>query len=250
MSLLLGTSAILGLLASRFLLPLLQSSYDARRVLVQRQAERLAGLLDLLRHLRAGAMYGSADGGVSDGDENVSGKAKGADVQQTDGRLPPTTSPIAAERDGQRDADQTNPSSSLLPAHSDQDLPFGTAPYEPLPLAPLIQLSTSLRALSAALSATATTRTSLLSTLEGYTSQLHRDIYLRPTPGSLAGGGTGRWGSVGLGSLGANLAKESGRDPGSKGGLSGVGEEWDAVRKEVRAVKGLLLSRRGFSVTA
>lgn len=46
---------------------------------------------------------------------------------------------------------------------------------------------------------------------------------------------------VGMGSLSANLSKESGGR-----GAVGMGvqdEEWDGVRKEIRAIKGLLLNR-------
>jgi len=73
---------------------------------------------------------------------------------------------------------------------------------------------------------------------------------------------------VGLGTLGTNLALEGGArssalgpaaaagagddgigsGAGAKGKGSGTnGEEWDMVRKEVRAIKGMLLNRRNFS---
>lgn len=58
-----------------------------------------------------------------------------------------------------------------------------------------------------------------------------------------------------MNTLSANLAKAGGKSSwgaydqsnGEEEGSVGVkGEEWDAVRKEVRAIKGMLLSRRNF----
>jgi hypothetical protein len=92
---------------------------------------------------------------------------------------------------------------------------------------------------------TSTTRTSLLSTLEAYTSALHRQMW-NPTPSD-------RWGGVGLNSLDRHLGAAGAGAGGKKAGayeFEGVidrREEWDAVRKEVRAVKGMLLGRRTFA---
>jgi hypothetical protein len=58
-----------------------------------------------------------------------------------------------------------------------------------------------------------------------------------------------------MNTLSANLAKAGGKsswgafDQSAGEGEENVGvkgEEWDAVRKEVRAIKGMLLSRRNF----
>lgn len=114
-----------------------------------------------------------------------------------------------------------------------------------LPLDTVSSLSTSLANLVTAFTSTSTTRTSLLSTLESYTSHLHRQLYLRATPGS---GGM----RYGMNTLSANLAKAGGgkawgafeQDDDQPTGVKG--EEWDSVRKEVRAIKGMLLSRRNF----
>lgn len=47
---------------------------------------------------------------------------------------------------------------------------------------------------------------------------------------------------MGMGSLGQNLKQAGGGQGGEKVGLVG-GEGWDEVRREIRAIKGLLLSR-------
>lgn len=121
-----------------------------------------------------------------------------------------------------------------------------------LPISPFSTLSTSLSNLVSALMSTSTTRTSLLSTLESYTSTLHRQVYIRSQP--LAN-------RYGLGTLSANLARAGGgqakawpydrngdEEKDQDIGEMGVkGEEWDAVRKEVRTIKGMLLSRRNFA---
>jgi len=57
---------------------------------------------------------------------------------------------------------------------------------------------------------------------------------------------------ISMNSLGESLRSEGGGGGGGSGGGlsnggSGGGEEWDAVRKEVRAIKGLLLNRRSFA---
>lgn len=114
-----------------------------------------------------------------------------------------------------------------------------------LPLDTVSSLSTSLANLVTAFTSTSTTRTSLLSTLESYTSHLHRQLYLRSTPGSVGM-------RYGMNTLSANLAKAGGgkawgafeQDGDQPTGVKG--EEWDSVRKEVRAIKGMLLSRRNF----
>jgi hypothetical protein len=58
-----------------------------------------------------------------------------------------------------------------------------------------------------------------------------------------------------MNSLSANLAREGGGAvlggggtyEGSAPGIEARGEEWDAVRREIRAIKGMLLNRRNFT---
>ena len=137
-----------------------------------------------------------------------------------------------------------------------------TASATPLhPLSALSNLSTSLQSLSLYLNSTTTTRTSLLSTLESYTSSLHRSIYIRPSTRPWSGVG----GAVGLNTSSQNLkaagsvnfdhrngrdARDEGGELDALGGIEGRVEEWDAVRKEIRAIKGLLLGRRNFQPTS
>lgn len=127
-----------------------------------------------------------------------------------------------------------------------------------IPINPLASLTSTVRDLTSTLDSTSTTRTSLLSTLESYTSTLHREVFLRSDRFGSSGGYSGGYS---MSTLSANLAKAggggtSGRNRAQQGaeagdgGLSGVGvksEEWDAVRKEVRGIKGILLNRRNFA---
>lgn len=163
----------------------------------------------------------------------------------------------------------------------------GTPTLPPLlPLSALFTLISTLRALSHTRANTSTTRTSLLSTIEAYTASLHRQLW-NPTPGhstfGLKSGGVGL-GSLdrqlaleGKGA-GAGAGKSKGKGAGEGHGdgdrydaagwnafemqqqqsraNKGQGQfedvmdrtdEWDAVRREVRGVKGLLLGRRTFA---
>lgn len=207
-----------------FILPLLHSSFSARRALVDQQKDRWAALVHGLREVKAGRLY-----------ESPPAAKRALELESTDG-------------ESQSEAEEAR-----LTHHVDdppQDQGSGL-----IPLSPVSSLSTSLATLVSALMSTSTTRTSLLSTLESYTSTLHRQVYIRSQP--LASQ------RYGLGTLSANLARAGGgksnrwpydadqsADHADGGGLDSVGvrsEEWDAVRKEVRAIKGMLLSRRNFA---
>jgi hypothetical protein len=227
LSLVLGSSAVVAGIWSAFILPLLHASFSARRALVDQQKDRWTGLVAGLREVRAKSIYPPATEEApvpsplkeSKGQEEnlalekVGEEARLIEEESTDGEDTPTPNPKAIER----------------------ILPLGT----------VSSLSTSLANLVTAFTSTSTTRTSLLSTLESYTSHLHRQLYLRSTPGS---GGM----RYGMNTLSANLAKAGGgkawgafeQDDAEAVGVKG--EEWDAVRKEVRAIKGMLLSRRNF----
>ena len=194
---------------------------------MDQQKDRWTGLVAGLREVRARSIYPPPSEEVSvpsllketNGDEEKLALAKLGDEarlieeESTDGEETPTPNPQAIERI--------------------------------LPLDTVSSLSTSLANLVTAFTSTSTTRTSLLSILESYTSHLHRQLYLRSTPGS---GGM----RYGMNTLSANLAKAGGgkawgafeQDGDQPTGVKG--EEWDSVRKEVRAIKGMLLSRRNF----
>jgi hypothetical protein len=222
----LGSSAVVAGIWSAFILPLLHASFSARRALVDQQKDRWTGLVAGLREVRARSIYPPATEDVpvatplkeskvedSLALEKVGDEARLIEEESTDGEDTPNLNPKAIERI--------------------------------LPLDTVSSLSTSLTNLVTAFTSTSTTRTSLLSTLESYTSHLHRQLYLRSAPGS---GGM----RYGMNTLSANLAKAGGgkawgafeQDDAEAVGVKG--EEWDAVRKEVRAIKGMLLSRRNF----
>jgi hypothetical protein len=229
LSLVLGSSAVVAGIWSAFILPLLHASFSARRALVDQQKDRWAGLVAGLKEVRARSIYPPATEEASvpssvlesKGDEEklaldkLGEEARLIEEESTDGEDTSTPNTAAIERI--------------------------------LPLNTISSLSISLANLVTAFTSTSTTRTSLLSTLESYTSHLHRQLYLRSTPGS---GGM----RYGMNTLSANLAKAGGgkawgafEQEGEQ--TTGVkGEEWDAVRKEVRAIKGMLLSRRNFVV--
>jgi hypothetical protein len=149
--------------------------------------------------------------------------------------------------------------------HHEEDTSMGTS-ESLIPITKISSLSTSLSNLLSAFNSTSTTRTSLLSTVESYSSYLHRQVYRRSQPFSTASSAGINKSGYSLGTLSANLAKAGGstssnqRRPFDIYGqledgddqevrLEDMGvksEEWDAVRKEVRAIKGMLLSRRNF----
>ena len=168
---------------------------------MEQQSDRFLGLIERLRVLRANRLYPALKGPQGDSDTSAVEASEKSMLEE-----------IPSSRSSSSDSSR---------ASGDGRLPD------------LTHLTSSLRSLHVALTSTSTTRTSLLSTLESYTSHLHREIYLR--------GPSSNNGHVGLGTLGANLRSESGEG-------AGRGEEWDKVRKEVRAIKGMLLGRRNFPV--
>lgn len=130
-----------------------------------------------------------------------------------------------------------------------------TQESEPL-LPDLTTLIDGLKSLSSTRSNTSTTRTSLLSTIESYTSALHRHLW-NPRPGAGFGGGGGGTG-YGLSTMDQSLRNEGGSATGKSGvykdgweseGLGDRSEEWDKVRKEVRGIKGMLLGRRNIGLS-
>ena len=201
LSIVIGTGAVLGLVWGKIVLPMLHATFSARRALTEVQVKRWERLLLLLKSISSTPIYGLSTP-LNDSTEET----KLAELEETD-ELETTST-----------------------AETDTTTPPTSRPTTLLPLEPTAQLTTALRALGLALQATQTTRTSLLSTLESYTSTLHRSVFLRSNP-----------------SLGSNFAfGPTGREREKMEGEA-RGEEWDAVRKEVRAIKGLLLGRRSFA---
>ena len=185
LSLLVGASSLAAMFFSTFLLPLLHSSYAARHAIVEGQLPHFQTLVDRLRGLRANQLYPLPI-------------------------MPPSNTPEVPTPEEQRVLFEEVPSS--MASRSTSPAP-PSLPVSPLSSEAVTTLRSALVDLSTAMDATATTRTSLLSTLEGYTSHLHRELYVPRD-----------------------------RD------TNGPGEEWNAIRKEVRAMKGVLLNRRNLGV--
>jgi hypothetical protein len=90
--------------------------------------------------------------------------------------------------------------------------------------------------------ATSTTRTSLLSTVSAFTSQLNSQAFQFATRSR----GVGAYGSsVGLDTLSQNLGKAGAKVGEGSDGLKEEGEQVsvDDIKKEIRGLKGLLLTR-------
>lgn len=207
LSIVVGTSSAGAALWSLLLLPLLHATFSARKSLVEGQMQPMVTLLEKVIGLRAKLSHFSS----LQSDKGVEGECVEADL--------PTVTPI---REIESFAASTG---------SRTDSGMSTAIFPSLGLRALSQ---SIHNLTAMLDATSTTRISLISTLESYTSHVHRQLFLAKPPGY-----TNDRFAVGLGTLSENLKKEGEHEK--------KGEEWDAVRKEVRAVKGLLLNRRAFT---
>ncbi|WVR00307.1 hypothetical protein IAU59_007450 [Kwoniella sp. CBS 9459] len=260
LSVVLGVSASIAGIWSYFILPLLHSSFSARKALLDQQVPRYNKLLDGLRRLRSNKLYGPPRVEQSPMDE---GKDKKKDLtghkgQENEGPRPQMRRE-ASLKEITSSASISSSSSAAHPHHNSDEAIEHPAPREPVvPLSSLRTLSTNLNNLTSALDNTSTTRTSLISTLESYTSHLHHQMFVSRAPGSMGsshaygGGGSGFGGySIG-GTLGMNLKQASGgagveSGGGDAGAAGGNGEDWDSVRKEIRAIKGLLLNRRAFA---
>lgn len=222
-------------------------------------------LVEGLKEVRGRGMFPSPsilDGDMRSGDGEAEGVERGDEkalVSHRDDDRPAAEAMISSIT-----SDFSLTQSTLLPGSLESE---PEVPTPLIPVQPLAALTASLRELTSSLDSTSTTRTSLLSTLESYTSHLHREVFLRSDRFANSGGFSGGYS---MSTLSANLAKAGGKagrragassrgggdddDNGDskrgQGGLSQTGvksEEWDAVRKEVRGIKGILLNRRNFA---
>ncbi|TXT07413.1 hypothetical protein VHUM_03133 [Vanrija humicola] len=241
----LGGGALVAGLWSTFLLPLLHATFSARTALSIPQKERWRSLLESLGKIRALGIYRRP---------RVADEEDAKDAQGTELALVRTRSSQKSEGSTPKDkeAAKAPPSVTAVTVTSEDEDTRTPPSLHADPSA----LSASLRDLAASLDATNTTRTSLISTLESYTSGLHRELFVaRGLNNSAWGGGSayGGTGRVGLGTLSANLAQasnSSGAGESTLGLPAAKSQEWDSVRREVRAIKGLLLNRRNFAVPA
>lgn len=206
-SIIVGASSAVAALWSLILLPLLHASFSARKSLVEGQIQPMGTLLEGVVGLQAKLFHFSS-----------LQRDKGVEEESVEADL----STVTAIKEIESYAASTS-------SKTDSDMPTAIFPF-----LGLRSLSQSIHNLTTVLDATSTTRISLISTLESYTSHIHRQLFLAKSPGYTSDRFT-----VGLGTLSDNLKKEGEHEK--------KGEEWDAVRKEVRAVKGLLLNRRAFA---
>ncbi|WVQ74968.1 hypothetical protein IAR50_004576 [Cryptococcus sp. DSM 104548] len=220
LAIVLGVSSAGSAIWSLFILPLLHASFSARRVLVDQQRDRANHMVQALTRLRSLSMYGQPY-------PTTAALKRGEEEQHVDACPEERTSDASL----QEIHSSATSESSLIPDSPPPSLAI-------LPLANLSVLSSSLNRLTSSLDSTSTTRTSLISHLESYTSHLHRQLFAARPVGSK---GFGSY-AVGMGSLDAHLRNE--------GEVESQGEEWDAVRKDIRAIKGMLLNRRTFQSTA
>lgn len=249
-SLVLGGGAVIAGLWSIFLLPLLHATYSARNALALPQSERWAQLVAKLKGIRELAIFPVrsedetralvrahkaelASHASQAGDDEAEGEA--GDKEKAEGEPDhPERKMLTGPEDSPKSASISLAEESVAPPPTTSQLHA-----DPSVLGP------TLRELASAMEATATTRTSLLSTLEGYTSGLHRELFL--SRGASSTPWSKSTSSVGLGTLSANLAKAGGNSDSPLGLPAAKSEEWDAVRREVRAIKGILLNRRNFA---
>lgn len=254
-SLVLGGGAVIAGLWSVFLLPLLHATYSARNALALPQSERWGQLVEKLKGIRELAIFPVR----SEDETRALVRAHKAELasqasqagEDEEGAAEKKDGEGGEEKDGEKDErkmltapDDSPKSASISLAETAEESAAPPPTTSQLHADPSV-LGPALRELASSMEATATTRTSLLSTLEGYTSGLHRELFLsRGAGGSPWSKGTS---SVGLGTLSANLAKAGGNTDSPLGLPAAKSEEWDAVRREVRAIKGILLNRRNFA---
>ncbi|TYJ53412.1 hypothetical protein B9479_005959 [Cryptococcus floricola] len=213
LAIVLGVSSAGSAIWSLFILPLLHASFSARKALVDQQNDRAINIARALSRIRSLSIYGQPSPADT--------PAEGGEEKQADGPLENTSDASLQEIHSSAASE-----SSLTPDSG------GTPGQAVFPLSNLSTLSSSLSRLTSALESTSTTRTSLISNLESYSSHLHRQLFAARPVGSKGFGGY----AVGMGSLDAHLRNE--------GEAESRGEEWDAVRKDIRAIKGMLLNRR------
>lgn len=283
-SILLGTGASIALIWSAFILPLMHASFSARRALVEQQSEKVSRLLDRVRKITDLKMYAGVRNKISDNgirDQEDNGGMQVPRVQQDEKSLMKMKDKVERERAEAmiREISHSTTLSSSPPSTTTQtailSVPSSSSDQSLLP--DLDPLKATLKELSITRSNTSTTRTSLISTLDSYTSSLHHQLF-NPRPGhshypqsawsnsqssnawTRSSAAASGYGGYGLNTLDDSLRKEgvnvdggslkSGRNDGNA--VEGVMDrscEYDNVRKEIRGIKGMLLGRRSLGLT-
>lgn len=221
----------------RLVLPLLWSTFSARQAVTDQTLFGFREIIAGLRTIRSRRFYKHQPVKLErhhhDGQQQLLllGKDKSA-APPADEQPPPKMmgeslliedmSVIDPEHEDVEENELDDPSEPKTPLylHSDLDI-----------LPPLLDT------LRLNLAATSTTRTSLLSTLTAYTSQLNTQSFTSWHGASYPGLSS----RVGLKSLDENLAKETWN--GKEMVLGRPAPEFEELRKEVRGLKGVLLSR-------
>lgn len=240
----------------KFLLPLLYSTFSARKAITEQQLHAVQAITSKLKSIRANKkIYRQTPTPVRDAARVVSGDSSlrpaGAD-QKPDQEDAGSHSSL---KEGGKLAESLlieelteddSPANRQLVPHAKQStderpvaLSFLVTPDTKHPSKMTI-LAEKLDELELCMDATSTTRTSLLSTVSAFTSQLNSQAFQFATR---TRGGYGS--SVGLSSLDQNLAKAGAKVDGP--GAGGKEEEGavsvEDIKKEIRGLKGLLLSR-------
>ncbi|WWC91527.1 uncharacterized protein L201_006473 [Kwoniella dendrophila CBS 6074] len=253
-SIFLGLSASIAGIWSIFILPLLHSTFSARNAILNQQTERVKSLVEGLSKLKKLKMYSSIklpDSSNNNNNINIGTKEEKIDEKQhehehenehehEEANLKEISDSISSLKSNSNS--DFNSSKKQIQTSSSNNNGEEEEEFNSIPISQLDILSSKLNLLSTAINSTSTTRTSLISTLESYTSNIHRQLFIsRPQQGGFTNY------SIGMNSLSNHLNQPQNNDIHNYG-LGGVKpEQWDQTRKEIRAIKGLLLNRRQFA---
>ncbi|GHJ88555.1 hypothetical protein NliqN6_4957 [Naganishia liquefaciens] len=240
----LGFGAIFAGVWSKFLLPLLYSSFSARKAVTEQQLHAFRTIVTKLRRIRSNErIYGPIALIANQSDIGAEIHVR-SDVDRSD-TASQSSLPVAKLSDSLLIEEVPEDSSHQLARSgtsptTDSNLSFLVTPTDDSP-SPFTHLSESLTTLTLCMDATSTTRTSLLSTASSFTAQLNTQAFQFATRRPGAGGR--------MSGLDAGLVK-AGADPNAvnpeKQGEEGGTVTVEDVKREIRGLKGLLLSRREF----
>ncbi|KAJ9112233.1 hypothetical protein QFC22_006317 [Naganishia vaughanmartiniae] len=255
----LGVGSIFAGVWSKFLLPLLYSTFSARKAVTEQQLFAMKTIVHKLKAIRSNkkiyrhrvpvtqdtlqtdavglTLTTTAVQKVDQDDAASSSSLKGGKL--ADSLLIEEVSDDNSHPDSQLIPHMTEPTSERL-----SSLSFLITPdtHQPSRITRLPEL---LDDLELCMDATSTTRTSLLSTVSAFTSQLNSQAFQFATRSR----GMGAYGSsVGLDTLSQNLGKAGAKaGEGLAGSNEGEQVSVDDIKKEIRGLKGLLLSRLIFA---
>ncbi|WWC71829.1 uncharacterized protein I206_105788 [Kwoniella pini CBS 10737] len=246
-SILLGISSIFAGIWSIFILPLLHSSFSARKELINQQSKRMNDILIKLKNLKKLEIYNMKKIKLIDKEKKANEEEEEEYKEESNFEIEEANlKEISESIDNLIMNTNENKMSLKQKAKTEEE------ENEILPLKQIKSLSIKLNKLSNLMESTSTTRISLISTLESYTSFLHNQLFLSSRFSGTGNGGKGFSNySIKLNSLSSHLGEKQRLGLEQKNefefNLGGIKiEEWDNTRKEIRAIKGLLLNRRQF----